>query len=99
MAIVAQLVPTPIPSTTQNGEVPGTLFGHVTVTSAGGAGTYTFPHNLQWTPTMAFAVARLTEGTTPTAANSATAFCAADTSSTLVAINLPGNGTFDVFFC
>jgi hypothetical protein len=98
MAIVAQLVPTPIPGTTQNGDVPGTLLAHVTITPAGGAGTYTFPHNLQWAPTAVFGIARLTEGTTPTTSNSLIAYCAADTTTTLVAVNVGGNGTYDVFY-
>ncbi len=98
MAVVAQLVPTPIPANTQNGAVPGSIFSHVTITSAGGAGTYTFPHNLQWTPTFVWVVPQLTEGTTPTATNAATAWCFADTTATLIGVNLPGNGTYHVIY-
>ncbi|SRR5216683_5713862 len=98
MAIVANLTPTDIPAGTQNGAVPGTVFSHVTVAPAGGAGTYTFAHNLQWTPTFVMVIAQLAEGTAPTAANSLAAYCIADTSSTLIAINVGGNGTFHVFY-
>lgn len=98
MAIVAQLTATPVPANTQLGAVTGTPFAHVTITSAGGAGTYTFLHLLQWTPTFVWIVPRLTEGTAPTAANAAVAWCQADTSSTLIGVNLPGNGTFDVIY-
>lgn len=98
MAIVATLVPSPVPSTTLNGDVTGTAINHVTVTSAGGAGTYNFPHNLQWKPTFCVVVPQLAEGTTPTAANSCVAFCIADTNTTNIAINLPGNITVDVYY-
>lgn len=99
MSIVANLTPTQVPSNTQNGEVPGTLFAHVTVAPAGGAGTYTINHNLQWTPTFVHAICQLTEGTTPTSANALVAFCKADTNATVVAVNFPANGTYDVFYC
>lgn len=99
MAIVATLTPTPIPANTQNGGVQGTMINHVTITAAGGAGTYNFPHNLTWTPLFVSVIAQLTEGTTPTAANAAVAWCVADTTSTNVAVNLPGNGTYHVFYC
>jgi hypothetical protein len=98
MAIVATLTPTPVPASTLNGEVLGTAINHVTITSAGGAGTYNFPHNLQWKPLMCIVVPQLAEGTTPSAANSAVAYCIADTTTTNLAVNLPGNGTFDVYF-
>lgn len=98
MAIVATLTPTPVPANTKNGAVTGTVFNHVTITSAGGAGTYNFAHNLQWTPTFVFVVPELAEGTVPSAANSAVAWCIADTNSTNVAVNLPGNGVFDVYY-
>ena len=99
MAVVANLTPTPVPAAGElNGSVTGTMLCHVTITSAGGAGTYTFVHNLQWTPTFVAIVPQLSEGTTPSAANSAVAWCKADTSSTLIGVNLPGNGTFDVIY-
>lgn len=98
MAIIANLTGTPIPSTSLNGAVPGTLLDHVTVTSAGGAGTYTFTHLLQWTPTFCLVVPQIAEGTTPTTSNSSVAFCKADTTSTVIAFNLPGNGTFDLYY-
>lgn len=98
MAIVANLTATPVPSNTQTGAVPGTIFCHVTVTAAGGAGTYTINHNLQWTPTFGIAVAQGAEGTTPTSANSNSSFCPADCTSTVVAFNFAGNNTYDAYF-
>lgn len=98
MAIVADLTPTVIPAGTLNGEVPGTIFGHVTVAPAGGAGTYTFSHNLQWTPTFVMAIAQLAEGTAPSSSNATVGYCLADTTATKVAVNFPGNGTFHVYF-
>jgi len=98
MAIAATLTPTAVPSNTQLGAVPGTSFCHVTVTSASGAGTYRVAHGLTWTPTMCFVVPQLSEGTTPTASNASVAYCIADTGTTYLAFNLPGNGTFDVVY-
>jgi hypothetical protein len=98
MAIIATLVPTSVPTGTQQGAVPGTVFSHVTITSAGGAGTYNFAHGLQWTPTFALVIVRLAEGVNPTAANAAVGFCAADTTATNLAVNLPGNATYDIVY-
>lgn len=95
MAIVAQLTPTPIPATTQNGAVSGAVWSHVTVAPAGGAGTYTFLHNLQWTPTFAWIIPRGADGVSPTLS---AAWCFADTSSTLIGLNVSGNGTYDVVY-
>lgn len=97
MAIIANLTPTPVPANTALGGVPMQLF-HVKVTAAGGAGTYTINHGLSYTPTYAFAVAELAEGTTPTASNAVMANCIADFTSTVIAINLPANGVWDVFY-
>ena len=98
MAALAQLTATPIPGNTQTGAVPGTTFGHVRITPANGAGTYTFAHNLQWTPLFAVVIPILGQGTLPVAGNAAVAFCVADTTSTLLAVNLPANGIYDVVF-
>lgn len=99
IAIIANLTPTPIPASTNNGEVPGTIFSHVTVAPAGGAGTYTFNHNLQWTPTFVMVIAQLAEGTAPSSSNATVAYCLADTTATVVAINVPSNGTYHVYYC
>lgn len=98
MAIVADLTPTAVPSTDTNGGIPLVLF-HVKVTSAGGAGTYTFSHGLPYTPTVAWVIGDQAEGTNPSTSNlgQATA-CYADFSSTKVAINLAGNATYHVIY-
>ena len=98
MAIVADLTPTPIPAGDTTGGVTGSMFSHVTVTPAGGAGTYTFSHNLPWTPTAVLVIAQLAEGTAPTATNAAVAWCIADTTATKVAINVGGNATYHVWY-
>lgn len=98
MAIIATLATTAVPSSTQQGAIPGTVFAHVKITAAGGAGTYNFAHNLQWTPTFALVIVELAEGVNPTAANAAVAFCPADTTATNLAVNLPGNATYHVIY-
>lgn len=97
MAIVATLVPTPVPANTGSGSVAGSMEAHVTVAPAGGAGTYNFPHGLTWTPRKITVTPDLAEGVTPAAANMATA-CYVDTNATNVAINVGGNGTYHVFY-
>lgn len=99
MAVLANLTTTPVPGNTQNGAIPGTTLSHVRISPAGGAGTYTFNHNLQWTPLFAMVVPIMTQGSVPVAGNAATAFCVADTTSTLLAVNLPASGIFDVVYC
>ncbi len=97
MAVVATLTATPVPAGNTLGGSPMQLF-HVKVTSAGGAGTYEFLHGLPYTPTVAWVVNDLAEGTTPTASNAAVATCYADFSATVIAINLPGNATYHIIF-
>lgn len=97
MAIIANLTPTPVPANAALGEVPQLLY-HVTVTAAGGAGTYTFNHGLPYIPTFVSVMANLAEGTAPTATNAVAASCTADFSATVAAINLPGNGTYHVIY-
>lgn len=100
MAVVAQLTPTPVPSGLTNGGVTGNaMMMHVQVTSAGGAGTYTFAHGLQYTPLFCIPIAKLADGVTPSASNAAVGFVSADTTATLCAIALPGNITVDVYYC
>jgi len=98
MAIVATLTPSPVPANTLNGDVTGTAINHVTVAPAGGAGTYRFAHNLQWTPTFFMGVAELAEGTSPSATNALISYCIADTNSTYLAFNVGGNGTYDIYY-
>ena len=98
MAALAQLTATPIPGNTQTGAVPGTTFGHVRITPANGAGTYTFLHNLQWTPTFCFVIPQLAEATNPSGSNACVGWCFADLSSTLIAINVAGNGTYHCIY-
>lgn len=98
MAIVATLVPTPVPAGTGSGGSPGSMRAHVTVTPAGGAGTYNFPHGLTWKPTSIYVYSDLAEGTAPAATNMGTA-CFIDTNATNVAINVGGNGTYHVEYC
>ena len=98
MAIVAQLATTSVPSTSSNGAVSGTIWAHVTVAPAGGAGTYTFLHNLQWTPTFCFVIPQLAEATNPSGSNACVGWCFADLSSTLIAINVAGNGTYHCIY-
>ncbi len=98
MAVVADLTPTAVPSTDLNGGIPLVLF-HVKVTSAGGAGTYTFSHGLQYTPTVAWVIADQAEGTNPsTSSLGIVGACYADFSATKVAINLAGNATYHVIY-
>lgn len=100
MAIVATLTPTPVPAGLTNGGVSGNaMMMHVTVTPAGGAGTYNFVHGLTYTPLFCMVVAQLGEGTTPSATNSTVGFCQADTTSANLAINVGGNGTYHVYYC
>ena len=98
MAVVATLAASPIPAADSLGSVLGTMFKHVTVTSAGGAGTYLFAHGLPWTPTAVIIIPQLAEATAPSAANSAVAWCYADTDATNIGINLPGNATYHVIY-
>lgn len=97
MAVVANLTGTPIPAGDTLGGAPMLLF-HQTVTAAGGAGTYTLNHGLTYKPTLCLVIAQLAEGTAPTAANAVAAHCVADDSATLLAFNLPGNGTFEIIY-
>lgn len=100
MAALANLTATPIPAGLTNGGVSGNaMMMHVTVAPASGAGTYTFTHGLTYTPLFAMVIAQLTEGTTPTAANSSVGFCVADTTSSVLGINVGGNGTYHVYYC
>lgn len=100
MAVIATLTPTPIPAGLTNGGVSGNaMMMHVTVAPGSGAGTYNFVHGLTYTPLFCMVVAQLAEGTAPTAANSSCGFCVADTTSTNLAINVGGNGTFHVYYC
>ena len=96
-AILAQLTPTPDPSGDSVGGsgLPGANIFHVTVTPASGAGTYTFLHGLTYTPLVAWAFIRITEGTTPTVFSG---FEVGDTNSNMVAFNFGGNGTWDVYY-
>lgn len=97
MAIIANLALTPIPSNTVGGSLPAAL-NYGTITAAGGAGTYTINHGLSWVPQFVIVVPILAEGVTPTASNAVYAMCAVDFSSTLIAVNLPGNGTYRVIY-
>lgn len=98
MAILANLTPTPVPSSATLGETPMVLY-HVKVTSASGAGTYTFAHGLPYTPTVALVVADQSEGTNPSTSNLAqVSLCTADTNATSVAVNLPGNATYHIIY-
>ena len=98
MAVVADLTPTPVPAGDTVGGAPLLVY-HVTVTSAGGAGTYTFNHGLQYTPTFALVIADQAEGTNPSTSNLGTVgVCVTDFSSTKVAINLAGNAKYHVIY-
>ncbi len=100
MAVLATLTPTPIPAGTTFGGVSGNaMMGHVTIQSASGAGTYGFAHGMQYTPLFCMVIVQLAEGTTPTASNAAVGFCVADTTATTMAVNLPGNATYHVYYC
>lgn len=94
MAIVGNLTPSPVPAGDTLGSVPMVMY-HVTIAPASGAGTYTFAHGLKYTPTAVYVVPENTQGTTPTLLAS---FDVADTNGTSVAVNVSGNGTYDVYY-
>ena len=100
MAIVAVLTATAVPAKTTNGSVPQAMY-HVTVAPASGAGTYTFPHTLEYLPTMVIVIPQGAQGSTPTLLAS---WDVADTTAGSpgvagnVAINISANGTYDVYF-
>lgn len=92
--IIGNLTFSPIPSGDTQGGLPLPKY-HVTVAPAGGAGTYTFLHGLQWTPTTVWLMVETAQGVTPTIY---AAWDVTDTTSTLIAFNVSGNCTVDVMY-
>lgn len=101
MAAEGSLTGYPVPANAVNGSVPGTIY-HVLITTLTTftAGTWLIPHTLEYTPTFAIVIPRLTENTAPAATNALVGWCEADTTSTNLAVNLlTGTSmTYDVLF-
>jgi hypothetical protein len=87
---------TPVPAGDTIGGISQLIY-HVMITSTG-AGSFSFNHGLSYTPTWALAIAQLTDGTAPTSANAGVGFCPADTTATVLAINVGAAGTFHVLY-
>lgn len=101
MAVQGSLTPTAVPANSSNGGVSTQIY-HVQITTLTTftAGTWTIAHTLGYKPTWALVIANLAENTAPAATNALVGWCPADTSTTVLAVNLlTGTSmTYDVLF-
>lgn len=101
MAVQGSLTPTTVPANASNGAVSNLIY-HVQITTLTTftAGTWTIAHTLPYKPTWCLVIANLTENTAPAATNALVGWCPADTTTSVLAVNLltTTSLTYDILF-